>query len=386
MRNILFFSLLLFFVGISCNKKEFVSEGWISPERAILDFRLEDEFIGPQITRNVNVSRVVATVFPGTDISALTPEITVSQGATISPVSGETINFTNQPVIYTVTAQDGQTREWEVFIEEGQLDPKYMHFVGTWDGQEVLFWDASINNGAPQPGSGADWDNRITFHADGTYELNPGQDGEWGTIENGWKLLAHQKPTGTWFYDYVADCNGENNTFIFNKDTPDEFILFQAEAPWNHPNGTSTLTAFKWENPNGNVSWHKMARMVDESQFYGTWTGEEFKFWDPDLQDGVTVPGSEAEWDNIMRLNQDGTFEMLSGPDNMYGMVETGWRQLPTSGTWSYDSDSMVFLFNPGTAEEFLVDVIEWGNGLQRLVFKLYNPEVDRWSWHSFLR
>ena len=49
----------------------------------------------------------------GTDVTALTPTITVSANATISPASGTAQNFTN-PVSYTVTAQDGTPQVWTV--------------------------------------------------------------------------------------------------------------------------------------------------------------------------------------------------------------------------------------------------------------------------------
>lgn len=44
----------------------------------------------------------------GTAVTALTPTITVSTGATVSPASGTETNFTD-PVDFTVTAEDGTT-------------------------------------------------------------------------------------------------------------------------------------------------------------------------------------------------------------------------------------------------------------------------------------
>lgn len=41
------------------------------------------------------------------DVSSLSPEFTLSPGATVSPASGSTHDFTQGPVIYTVTSQDG---------------------------------------------------------------------------------------------------------------------------------------------------------------------------------------------------------------------------------------------------------------------------------------
>jgi hypothetical protein len=52
----------------------------------------------------------------GTDRSSLTPTISLSPGATISPASGVSRDFTN-PVGYLVTAQDGLTNQvWTVTV------------------------------------------------------------------------------------------------------------------------------------------------------------------------------------------------------------------------------------------------------------------------------
>ncbi len=56
------------------------------------------------------------TVINGTDVTALTPTITVSDGAEISPASGAEQDFTD-PLVYTVTAEDGTTtKDWTVTV------------------------------------------------------------------------------------------------------------------------------------------------------------------------------------------------------------------------------------------------------------------------------
>ncbi|QGQ44783.1 family 43 glycosylhydrolase [Metabacillus sediminilitoris] len=49
----------------------------------------------------------------GSDITNLTPTITLLPGSTVSPASGEAQDFTN-PVTYTVTDKDGNKQEWTV--------------------------------------------------------------------------------------------------------------------------------------------------------------------------------------------------------------------------------------------------------------------------------
>ncbi|MFH9887244.1 family 43 glycosylhydrolase [Streptomyces luteogriseus] len=49
----------------------------------------------------------------GTDLTALAPEFTLAQGASISPASGTAHDFT-EPVTYEVTGSDGRKRTWKV--------------------------------------------------------------------------------------------------------------------------------------------------------------------------------------------------------------------------------------------------------------------------------
>jgi len=81
----------------------------------IQTFKLNEE-ASPAIIDSNNHTVVVSVPY-GTVVSALVPEITVSDGATIVPDSGVTMNFSNA-VIYKVTAEDGITvQDWEVTIQ-----------------------------------------------------------------------------------------------------------------------------------------------------------------------------------------------------------------------------------------------------------------------------
>ncbi len=71
------------------------------------------------------VGKMVTVQMPqGTDVTELAPTIEISEGATISPASGEAQDFTN-PVAYTVTAQNGTTAVYTVtvVVEGGEVVP-----------------------------------------------------------------------------------------------------------------------------------------------------------------------------------------------------------------------------------------------------------------------
>lgn len=97
-------------------------------------------------------SKVVLPMRPGTDLAELAPELTVGEGARLSPASGTRRDF-RKPRTYTVTAADGTTRSWTV--------------------------DAVPTGSPVLPGLNADPD---VHHLDGEYWIYPTTDGfqGWG--------------------------------------------------------------------------------------------------------------------------------------------------------------------------------------------------------------
>ncbi len=88
-----------------------------SDETKILSFYLKRQKSEAVISN----TSVTVEVKLGTDISKLESEITVSPGATISPASQEPVDFSNGPVVYTVTAESGKTRDWLVEVKSEKI-------------------------------------------------------------------------------------------------------------------------------------------------------------------------------------------------------------------------------------------------------------------------
>ncbi|WP_425393071.1 cadherin domain-containing protein [Ekhidna sp.] len=65
---------------------------------------------------------VTAEAVAGTDISTITPSITISTNASISPDTGVEQDFSS-PVTYAVTAEDGSSQDWNVTITEETVAP-----------------------------------------------------------------------------------------------------------------------------------------------------------------------------------------------------------------------------------------------------------------------
>lgn len=85
----------------------------LSSEKDILTFVLAEQS-GNAVINNTNHT-VDIEVMTGTNVNSLSPVITLSTGASVTPVSGTAVDFTN-PVTYTVTAEDGTTQDWTITV------------------------------------------------------------------------------------------------------------------------------------------------------------------------------------------------------------------------------------------------------------------------------
>ena len=108
---------------------------------------LDASFYSPNDTLiNVisNEDKIVFTMRDDADVTAFAPQFTITPGATITPASGSAHDFSNGPVTYTVTSQDGKwSRKYLVScnrmaryttsvinfdFEHFELDPIYHQF------------------------------------------------------------------------------------------------------------------------------------------------------------------------------------------------------------------------------------------------------------------
>jgi hypothetical protein len=85
----------------------------LSSAKAITSFR----FTNPAATGDIDeMAKTISITLPyGTPVNSLTPVITVSSGATVSPRSGTAQDFSS-PVSYTVRAEDGTTETYAVTV------------------------------------------------------------------------------------------------------------------------------------------------------------------------------------------------------------------------------------------------------------------------------
>jgi Fibronectin type III domain. len=96
------------------------------------------------------ISGTIAVTMPfGTDVTALTPSITVSPSATVSPTSDTAQDFTS-PVTYTVTAADTSTETYTVTVTVAPAtapDTPQSFTATPGNGQVALSWTTPADDG-----------------------------------------------------------------------------------------------------------------------------------------------------------------------------------------------------------------------------------------------
>ncbi|WKV11617.1 DUF5018 domain-containing protein [Marivirga harenae] len=110
LRRIWLFSAIAF-LFIQCTEDEEAK----SPLNKITEFSISS--ISPEVTGSIDVENLTIEIDvpSGADLTTLSPSISVSENATVSPASGTSQDFTN-PVIYTVTAENGTSVEYTVTV------------------------------------------------------------------------------------------------------------------------------------------------------------------------------------------------------------------------------------------------------------------------------
>lgn len=133
-------------LAIGCQKKDLKDTG---REKAILFFTVEGQLGKTEIVRSLDSSVVRLAVPTGTDLKAIKPVITVSDGATVSPASGEVVDFSSGKHTYVVTSADGGKREWDVNISVTVNIYDSLVFVpntGLWNDRVLVYHDTLYNS------------------------------------------------------------------------------------------------------------------------------------------------------------------------------------------------------------------------------------------------
>ncbi len=117
---------------VSCKDDDTVSPG----DAFIISFSIDTE----SGSINESAKTIEVELEAGVDVTALTPTILISEGATVSPASGTSLDFSS-PVQFTVTDQSGSiTSVYTVTVASANL--RKIAFIGVAAENTTASWDA----------------------------------------------------------------------------------------------------------------------------------------------------------------------------------------------------------------------------------------------------
>ncbi|NSW45210.1 MAG: DUF5018 domain-containing protein [Bacteroidales bacterium] len=195
-----------------------------------------------QVSSTINsTNATVDIVMPyGTDVTALVPTITVSQGASISPLSGVAQDFTN-PVQYTVTAENGVNQKvWTVTVS---LDAPVYTSIVEWTFPNNP--DDSIADG----GIAANLNRILTTTATGTLSFTYSGASTYCARINGWDAGTDTK---YWQVDFTTIGYKEINVSSKQRSSstgPRDFKLqymLNNDGNWMDVNAATITCADNW--------------------------------------------------------------------------------------------------------------------------------------------
>jgi hypothetical protein len=303
----------------------------LNPAKAITAFN----FTAPAATGVVTeASHTVAITVPYTNVTALTPTITIT-GATVSPPSGISQNFTS-PVVYTVTAADFSTQTYTVTVTVAAPPPFRISAV-VYGGQ---IW-SSADGGATwyAGGSSMNWTN-IAGSSDGTKLIaNAGAYSTYSNIYRStdggvtWSPLA-----GAGSHPFLGMGSSDDGSilgatvydgtqyFYYSKDSGTTWYTTSTPGGQWWGNASSSTNGLKWIACNGGDS------STNVSVWAATYDGVSTWSWTRTSKgytsEGGTYPAGTT-------LTKDGVTMFVAFPSTAYLSPDFGstWNSLPNPGT-----------------------------------------------------
>lgn len=137
MKRTILFTAIVALLFTAC--KDDNNEVLLKSARIIRSYKISNQPVGEVIDFSGPVGKVTVFVEPGADVSSVKPNITVSDQASITPASGQTVDLSGEkPVKYTVKAQSTLEMPWEVTVLTYE-DPEIKTFTVNGFTNNVVF-------------------------------------------------------------------------------------------------------------------------------------------------------------------------------------------------------------------------------------------------------
>ncbi|RVU02996.1 hypothetical protein EOD41_03415 [Mucilaginibacter limnophilus] len=229
--------LIIAAVGFTACKKD-PFDGVQTNERSIEAYTLPEGQIGPAVVDQEN-SSVTIKVLEGTDLTKVKAIVQASYKATVSPSPDQEVNFaaSNNKVVYTITSEKGETRNWTV-----ELVPFQETIIGTYNVTDLVVYG----------GTGPEWGGGGVIKMADKPWVWPADDGPQAELDNTLTMeftgaTAEGNTYGKFVNSAGADGKYADFRFVGNPQTDvNKFyrVMPKGEGTWtrNYAEGTVTFT------------------------------------------------------------------------------------------------------------------------------------------------
>lgn len=307
-----FVMLLLF--GCSKEKK--------SDEKKMISFTI------PNQTCDVLIdgSDVAVNVYKYIDVRNLIPIVVVSEEATVDPPSGSTVDFTD-PVIFTVTAQDGSTAVYTVTVNKNlsrRNDIENFQLVGT----EQIFE--------------REGDNLFIYVP---YETDVSSIKTEIAISDMATISPESDFTNPQMYTVRASDGSEKSFTVTVKRSPWREILKDGEAPFI---GRDLHRTFVWKDK----LWLLGGTTANNGYIKDIWNTEDGKNW--------ILVNENADWGGLKNGQGHVVFK-----DKLWAMGGHRYGGTPWNPNPGIAADIGIYSSSDGIHWDKHVDVAPWGERYQ---------------------
>ncbi|MEL6560970.1 MAG: BspA family leucine-rich repeat surface protein, partial [Bacteroidota bacterium] len=380
-----------------------------SSENAITAFAITNIQLSDAVI-NIVDHTVTVSILASTELGSFAPDITVSPGASISPASGELVDFSQSetvPTAYTVTASDGTAQDWSVSLIRGVANSEtdILAFDPQSDQVEEVVLDdenavitlrlinggvissitptLTISQGATiSPANG----NSIDLTLGSATYVVTAEDGttteEWTVnvlLSNNTDILNFDLTGVSFSNTQIEAANHEIQVFV-GDDSDISSILTEITLPEGASISPQAVTVQDFTNPvtytvtaaDGITTQDWIVSVETMRPFITTWVVEGDGVYDLDIDNSLSYDFS------FQVKDENGVVVERGNHTSSDGGFSTGFER---DGTFTLEiiGDFAHFLANNGTISN-LVDVPQWGD----IVWESFNSSFRDWPGVDF--
>lgn len=246
-----------------------------SPDRAILELNLLSK-VGDTTYLSATIkdykteyhhgigdesSYINAYIWSNYDLMKIYPRTSISAKASITPANYEVVDFSSLQQIFTVTAEDGQIRNWEVNIQTYEIPDS---IIPTYCGKWLFYkWEYYSSTGSGSIDLEESSDDTLVIRENTTFEVLAGLDNKFLLKKPEDKEWLELMPkSGNWSFSEGLDVENQIDNvrkIDFYSNSTGSIMHFE-KVLYPYVGDKNSLVLFYYPQP-GYKAWYKMVRV-----------------------------------------------------------------------------------------------------------------------------